>query len=352
MPLTLRAGLVACLLGLVPAAAAAEPAKLDQLVIRMWPGPWGDAMAATASKTFAERTGIPVVVDPRDDGAMSTILQAARAQGRQPPIDVFITLDPSAIKDAARGLMDEMQPSDVPNLAAMLPIAKPARPDGKWLYVNFAIDIMTLVYRQSRFPDGAPGSLAVLFDPAFKGRTFLYPRAEGSIGLIALAKGWRIPEDIDRIWAFLQDTVKPLDPIIGGDAELVGAFERNEVDVALTYPAVARNVGDGALRWTRAKEGTLGTVEAAWVPKGLPEANRYWAMRFVDTLLSADVLAAYCARLVIPCFRQNMPLPPGAAEDPAFPKTPEELAGIYQIPLEPYAAHQAEWDARSDEILK
>jgi putative spermidine/putrescine transport system substrate-binding protein len=332
--------------------ARAAPAKLDQLVVRMWPGPWGDSLAATVSKAFTERTGIPVVFDPRDDGAMSTIVQSALAQGRQPPIDVFYTLATAAIKDEARGLMDEIRPDEIPNLAFMLPRAKPAPADGKWHYINVGIDIMTLVYRKAKFPDGPPTSLQVLFEPRFKGRTFLYVHSEGCIGPVALANGWRIPDDMERIWSFLETRVKPLDPIIGGDPDLVGAFQRDEVDVAMTYPAVARDTGDGAVTWTRAREGTLGTVESVWLPRGLPEANRYWATRFIDTLLAPEVLAAYCGRLVIPCFRQDMALPPGAAEDPAFPKTADDMAQIATLPLEAYAAHQAEWDARADEILK
>ena len=349
---------IACFAFLLLAAsgspAMAEPAKPDILAVRDWPGPWGDAMTETAAKVFTERTGIPVLLDHRLDTAVSALIQAALAQHRPPPVDVFYTLAPTAHEDALRGVMDPLDPEEMPNLKAMLPIAKPPSPDGGWQYVNIGADILTLVYRKSKFPNGPPHSLSVMFDPAFKRRVLIYDSAEANIGLVALTNHWSIPADLDQVWQFASDRIKPMDPIIGGDPEAVGGFERNEIDLAFTYSAIPMSLGANGvdIGWTRADEGMMGLYEAAWIPRGLPPESRYWARRFIDLLLSEDVLSAYCTRLLIPCFRRDMPIPEAVANDPAFPKTEAELDALYTTPLDEFAAHQADWDARFQAIVK
>jgi hypothetical protein len=46
-----------------------------------------------------------------------------------------------------------------------------------------------------------------------------------------------------------------------------------------------------------------------------------------------------------------MAVPPAAVDDPSFPKTPEELQQIHTFPLDAYAAHESDWDARFAEIM-
>ncbi len=356
-----RAGTLSVLLLLtldivpLPFSARAEPAKPDQLILREWPGPWGDAMVNTVARTFTEQTGIPVVIDHRQEAVMSTLIQGALAQHRQPPIDVFYALAPSAAEDEARGLMDDLDPADIPNLNSMLPLAKPASSSGGWPYVNVGVDIVTLLYRKSKFPTAPPDTVNVMFDPAFKGRILLYsPGAGSDLGLIALARHWSIPADLDKIWAFVADTVKPQQPILGGDADVVGGFERNEIDLAFSYPAIARRLsGNGIdVGWTKTKEGMMGIYEVAWIPRGLPESNRYWARKYIDLLLSRESLSTYCTALFIPCFRSDLPVPEALANDATYPKTPEELEALATVPPDVFAAHQAEWDAHFDEIMK
>ncbi len=344
-----------CLTGLLVLSdpASAEPPKPDQLIIREWPGTWGEAMQATVLKMFTERTGIPMVVDYRVDGAMSTMIQVAAAQGRQPPVDIFYTMENQAYKDAARGLMLPLTPQDIPNLDAMLPNARPiVMQDGGWPYVNVGSDVAMLVYREAAFPKGPPQSLTVLFDPRFKGRVLGSTESLGSIELVALANDWHVPGDMDKIWSFIADRLKSQDPILGGDPVVVNALERGEADLAFTYPANVMGLEHAGVAWTLPKEGMAGASEGIWIPRGLPESNTYWAKQFVNFLLSREVLETYCAKLYIPCFRRDMSPPPQARNDPNFPRTPEQFAAIHSLPLADATTHEVEWDARYDSIMK
>jgi putative spermidine/putrescine transport system substrate-binding protein len=353
-PLVLRylPWLAAALCLLLAAAAKAEPAKLDQLVVREFPGPWGDAFETTIGQMFTAKYGIPVVIDHRPDTTVSLLIETALAQGRPPPVDAAISLENATFKEAARGVMQELTVEDIPNLADMLPIAHPVGHPDDYPYVNFATDILTLVYRKSAFPDGPPTSLKMMFDPRFKGRILVGSTSLLTVMLVSLANDWQIPADMDKIWTFIQDKVKPMDPLMGTDADVVNGLQRDEIDLTFTYPYMAAGMEDLGIGWTSTKEGMYGLNEGLWMPRGLPPANAYWAKQFINFVLSHDVLQAYCTKLDIPCFRKDITPPPGAEKDPYFPITPAQFASIHSTPFQAYTANQLDWDARYDAIMK
>jgi putative spermidine/putrescine transport system substrate-binding protein len=322
--------LAALLCLLIGGAARAEPPKLDQLVVREFDGTWGEAFETT----------------------ISLLIETALAQGRQPPIDAAISLDDSTYKEAARGIMQPLTAEDIPNLADMLPIAHPVGHPDDYPYINFAADLLTLVYRKSAFPDGPPDSLKVMFDPRFKGRVLMGDTSLPTVMLVSMANDWQIPADMDKIWDFIRDKIKPLDPIMGADPEVVNGLQRDEIDLAFTFPANAEGMDKLGIAWTSTKEGMLGLDEGLWMPRGLPEANAYWAKQFINFALSHEALQAYCTKLNIPCFRKDVTPPPGAAKDPYFPMTPAQRASIRSTPFQAYAANQLDWDARYDSIMK
>ena len=330
--------------------ASAEPAKIDQLVVRSWPGPWDDAMVEVGTK-FTAKTGIKVAYDHRLDGVMLTLVQSAETQHRSPPVDVFYTFDVDAKKAELRGLLDPMTVADVPNLADMLPMAHPDGDADKWPAVYVGADVVTLLYRKDKFPK-PPDSYAVMFDPAFKGRVLFYSEPQFTLSMVALVNHWSIPGDLDKIWAFIQDKVKPQNPILGGDPETLGGFQRDEIDLAVSYPTIARQLAPIGVGITRPAEGLIGGFESVGIPKGLAEGHRYWAAQFINFLLSPEVLTPYCQRLMVACLRKDMPVTAAELADPGFPKNEAELKQIARIPITLYAEHESEWDSRYDEILK
>lgn len=332
-------------------AIAAAPAKPDQLVMRNWAGTWGDAMEKHVIKAFTEKTGIPVVSDKRPDVQMATLIQAALAQGRQPPVDVFYTLENNAHKDAVRNLMDPLTEDDVPNIKNMLPMSRPQKLEG-YPYINLAVDIITLVYRKSAFPGGTPDSLSAIFEPRHKGRVFATASSGTPMGAVCMLNKWQLPEDEAKVFAFIKEQLKPQNPLMGRDPELLGGLQRNEIDVAFTWPKFGRVLADQGITLTKTKEGVMAWNESIWVPKGLPEANRYWAKQFVNFILDADVLQPYCDSLVVPGLRKGMKAPPEAESDPSYPHSDADYEAIYSPPLDAYASNQAKWDAEYESIMK
>jgi len=340
---------IAALIAAGPVAAADTPPKPDSIVMRMWPGPWGDAMAKVGA-AFTKETGVQVLFDNRSDTAVSTLVQVAIAQKRTPPVDVFYTSDIQAYKDAAQGLTQPLTEAEVPNLATMLPAAKPAR--GSWDYVNVAPNIMTLLYRASAFPNGAPDDLGVLFDPKYAGRTYANSGSSVSIAVVAMLNGWTIPDDMDKIWAFIEAHEKPMNPIMGHDPELVAGFQRDEVDIAFSFPAIATSLEDPDIKIAVAKQGTYAFDEGVFIPKGLPADRAYWAGQFVNFLLSKPTLEMYCNTLAIPCLQPGLSVPAAAADDPSYPRSAADFAKIHALPMQAYAENQAAWDSKYDAIMK
>ena len=330
--------------------ARAEPAKIDQLVIRSWPGPWDDAMVEVGSK-FTAKTKIKVAYDHRSDGVMTTLLQTAAAQHRTPPVDVFYTFDFHAKKADMRGLLNPMTVAEVPNLANMMSMSDPEGGGTSWPWVNVGADVVTLLYRGDKFPQ-PPKSYAVMFDPAYKGRVLFYSVPQYTLNIVALINHWSVPDDMDKIWGFIQAKLATQNPILGGDPETVGGFERNEIDLTVSYPAIARQLAPIGVKITRPKEGLIGNFEAVAIPKGLDPDHRYWAEQFVNFLLSPEVLTQYCHRLMVACLRKGIPSTDAELADPAFPKSEEELQKIVHIPVGLLAKHDSEWSAHYDEILK
>ena len=327
----------------------AEPAKPDELIIRDWPGPWGEAMAAVG-KAFTDKTGIKVQIDKREDAAVEKLMQAAHAQNREPPVDIMYTMETNSYRDSAQGLSDPLTTADIPNLSNMLGSAMPD--SGQWDYVTIAQDIMTLVYRASAFPDGAPDSFTSLFDPKLKGRVYSNAGAEANVAVVAKLNDWSIPQDMDKIWSFLETKFAPMNPVLGYDTELMAGFQRHEVDLALTFPSNAAALKDPDVKIAMPKEGVYGDGEAFFIPSGLSESRKYWARQFVNFFLSKEMLTQYCNELTLACNAKDLPVPPNAGNDPSFPRTPAERDKIFRIPVKTLAENMATWDAKFNALVK
>lgn len=335
-------------LAAAPVFAADAPAKPESLIIRAWPGPWGEAMKGVG-KAFTDQTGIPVQIDNRPDEAVAKLVQVAHAQHRDPPVDVVYTMDTNSYKAAAQGTTETLSIEDVPNLAHMTAAAKPE--SGKWDYVKVAADVETLIYRASAFPNGAPDSYVTLFDPKVTGRVYANGSSVPAIATAALMNHWSVPQDMDKIWTFIETKMKPQRPILGFDQALISGFQRNEVDIGMSFPSNAAELHDADIKLAVAKEGIYAADEAFFVPAGLPEGRAYWTKQFVNFFLSKAMLTQYCGALTLPCFAEGLPVPAGASADPSFPKTAADYDKLFRLPVKTVAEQSAGWDAKFSAMM-
>jgi hypothetical protein len=140
--------------------------------------------------------------------------------------------------------------------------------------------------------------------------------------------------------------------LLGEDPEGTAAFQRNEVDLAFTYPALVTGLHDPNLQVAQTKEGNFAYYESVFVPRGLPPPRTYWAKQFVNELLSKATLQTYCDTLSIPCLEADLSVPTGARNDPSFPTKAADFSRISTLSPEVAMKNVAAWDARFAAIMK
>ncbi|TIQ24806.1 MAG: extracellular solute-binding protein, partial [Mesorhizobium sp.] len=134
---------------------AQEPEKPAEIIVRAWGGSWVDSLKAGVSDSYTKMTGIAVRHDLTEDNEIQPKVWAAVAQNRVPPIHINWDTTTNATKSALRGVTEDL--SDLPNLANVTDLAKPAGLEG-FPIVNTYGYVYVLAYRPAAFPDGPPKS--------------------------------------------------------------------------------------------------------------------------------------------------------------------------------------------------
>ena len=137
-----------CLTGMAPPLSAAAE-KLTVYSGR------AERLIKPVLDTFTAKTGIAIRHDLTEDNEIKPRIWAAVAQGRVPPIHVNWDTTANATSSALRGVCEDL--SDLPNLAKVLPLAKPIGLGGVPI-VNLYSYVYVLAYRPEAFPAGPPSS--------------------------------------------------------------------------------------------------------------------------------------------------------------------------------------------------
>jgi putative spermidine/putrescine transport system substrate-binding protein len=332
---------------------ADEPAKPAELIVRAWGGVWVDSLQRGVSDPFTAMTGIPVRHDLTEDNEIKPRIWAAVDQGRMPPIHINWDTTANATSSALRGACEDL--SDLPNLATVLPMARPIGLDGVPI-VNLYSYVYVLAYRTEAFPDGPPTSWNVLLDPRFRGRVALYNDGIGFHPSAQIAGGGTladIPDNMDACWDFIA-RLKEQNPLLGEDPDFTAWFQNGEIDVACTISSNAREAkANGvALDWTVPEEGAKVDTDGMWIPKGLPENELYWAKRYIDFALSLEAQQVWLDGLGLPGVAPGITPPEDLVGDPSYPTTEADFERLLLVPPKVQAEHTAEWFARFKDIMQ
>ena len=334
-------------------AFAAEPAKPAEIIVRAWGGVWVDALKAGVSDPFTKATGISVRHDLTEDNEIQPKVWAAVEQGRVPPINVNWDTTVNATKSALHGVTEDL--SDLPNLAGVLPLAKPEGLTGVPL-VNVYAYVYVLAYREEAFPDGAPASWDALLDPKFKGRVALYNDGIGMHAPAVIAGGGKladIPDHMQPAWDWFTK-LKAQAPLLGEDPDFTAWFQNGEIDVACTISSNAREARKNGIKvdWTVPKEGATMDTDCLWIPKGLPEADLYWTKQYVNYAISPEGQQAWLDPLGLPGVVPGLKPPADLADDLSYPTSAEQFAKLLLVSPGIQVAHQSDWFAKFKEIMQ
>jgi iron(III) transport system substrate-binding protein len=241
-------------------------------------------------EAFTKATGIEVNVI---QGGESELIERIRAEGRNSPADVLITVDAGLLWRARQA--DILQPVKDAALEAAIP-AQFRDPDGYWF--GFASRARILVYAKDRVKPAELSSYEALAEPAWKGRVLV--RSSNSLynqSLVASLLAAHGPAETEK-WArglVANFARKPQ----GGDIDQIRAVEAGEGDVAISntyYFARLLNSANpreeaeaqklGVFFPNQAQAGTHTNISGAGIARNAPDKAE--AVRFIEFLASPE----------------------------------------------------------------
>lgn len=317
-----------------------------------WGGGWGRALREAVCAPFEAETGIAVRQIFHVGLELPQPLTSALERGERAPFDVVWCNGVAALRARASGFCESLP--DLEGLEDLASRALPAGatpPDIVFPYVVYYV----LVYARALCAE-PPRSWAALCDERHRGRVVLYPGGNGLYPIAQVMGGGRvrdIPHAMEPCWRFvrsLRRQVGELDYSIGMER----AWSEGRISLcmrALTNALAFRAAGLD-VSWVVPEEGTSDTLDALWVPRGLPGVRAYWARRLIEFCLRADVQERWCEWLgCMPVHRAARP-PALFIDHPRLPNAADDLEPLLHIPDTLKLQHARVWEQRFEHELK
>lgn len=149
-------------LGATLAAPAAVQAQTGQVVVGTWGGDYAALLTRHIETPLLRPRGIDPVQDVGTPAARKTRLIAERTS-RRASMDVVCLSDSDCNEMARQGLVEELTPDKVPNIANVLPALRHP------FALPHIYSVRTVLYLPAKV-DPPPRSYADLFDPRFRNR--------------------------------------------------------------------------------------------------------------------------------------------------------------------------------------
>ena len=316
-----------------------------------WGGGWGRALREAVCLRFEAETGIAVRQMFHVGLELSPRLCSTLQQGERAPFDVVWCNSVAALRAQASGFCEPLADLDgIDQLAARaLPSGGIPR-EVVFPYVVYYV----LVYARA-FHSEPPRSWSTLCDVRQRGRVVLYPGGNGLFPIAQVMGGGQvrdIPHAMDPCWRFIRN----LGPQIGELDFSIGmerAWSEGRITTcmrALTNALAFRAAGLD-VSWVVPEEGTSDTLDALWVPRGLPRARSFWARRLVELCLRADVQEHFCELLGCMPVNQRARPPALLRDHPLLPNHADDLEPLLYIPDTLKLQYATEWEQRFDREL-
>ena len=245
--------------------------------------------------TFTEQTGIVVNLI---EGDADQLLERIKAEGRNSPADVLITVDAGRLWRADQAGI--LQPVSSPVLEQAIP-AELRHPEGKWF--GFSERVRGIVYAKDRVDPSEITSYEDLADPKWQGRVCI--RSSTNVYNQSLVASMIEADGIEATEAWAKGLVDNLArPPQGGDTDQIEAIAAGECDVAVvnhyyfvrlleSEAAEERAIGDkvGILFPNQDGRGAHANISGAGVVATAP--NKDNAVKFLEYLTTPQAQAYF-----------------------------------------------------------
>jgi iron(III) transport system substrate-binding protein len=218
----LKRALTLALAALTLLAALPAHAQARQIV-NVYSARHYGALEITFTK-FTEETGIEVRLS---QGSVQSLLERLRAEGKQTPADVFLSIDAGGLALAAEeGLL---QPVESATLNANIP-EQLRDPQGRWF--GLSQRIRTIMYNPAKVTPAELSTYEALGDPKWKGRLCLRPATH--IYTISLAASLIAAYGEEKAEAIVKGWVANAPQMIDSDDRILDTIAAGGCDVAIT----------------------------------------------------------------------------------------------------------------------
>jgi iron(III) transport system substrate-binding protein len=244
---------------------------------------------------FTEQTGIAVNLI---EGDADQLIERIKAEGRNSPADVLITVDAGRLWRADEAGL--LQPVSSPVLEAAIP-AELRHPDGRWF--GLSQRLRGIVYAKDRVEPSAITTYEDLADPKWRGRICI--RSSTNVYNQSLVASMIEADGLEATEAWAKGLVDNLArPPQGGDTDQIKAVAAGECDVAVVNhyyfvrllesdAAEERAIGDkvGIVFPNQDGRGTHANISGAGVVATAP--NKDNAVRFLEYLTTPQAQAYF-----------------------------------------------------------
>lgn len=326
---------------------------MTTLRVQSWLGGWGAALRGSVCEPFERETGVRVEQVPHVGLKLPAALSEALQTQARPPVDVvWSNAVPALRAERAGHTLPLALPSE--DLYARAFAGRAPSPDVS--VVHPYVVYYVLVYREAAFEHGPPDSWRVLLDPRHRRKVALYPGGNGFYPIAQRLGGGTMrdyPHELDACWRFIRE----LAPQLGELEYSIGMEERlrsGALDLcfraltnALAFQAAGLPVG-----FSVPHEGTTDTLDAFWIPRGVPERTHELAQRFVAFALRPDIQTAFCRALgAMPVHRQAE-VPVLLRRCPRLPQNADDQRGMLSVCELQKSEHEPHLEATFQEILR
>lgn len=327
----------------------AEP---DTLVVMSWGGPWDSALRTAISDPFTKATGVRVRHAIHIGLELPEQLRVSCRVGARPQFDVVWCNAVAALEAKRNGWCDPLP--ETPTLRRLHPRARPPGCAGWPLVLCYAV-CYVLVYQRTLFPHGAPTSWRALLDRRHRGRVALYPDGNGIHAVAQVLAGGSvadIPDDMAACWRFLRE-LRPQLHSVAYSGGLVDLLRAGELDMC--FRALPNAIGFQAagldVDWVAPAEGVPDTMDALWVPTGLPAATAALAKRYVDFAMTASRQEHWCGLLGVLPVQRDSAVPAVLRARPDVPTSLDDRARLLFVGDDVKLAHRDRWRAEFAAIM-
>lgn len=323
------------------------------LRVQSWLGGWGAALRGSVCDPFERETGVPVEQVPHVGLKLPAALSDALRTGERPPVDVVWS-------NAVPALRAERVGYTVPLTLATQGLYARAfagrSPKTGLSVVHPYVVYYVLVYREAALEHGPPESWNALLDPRHRGKVALYPGGNGFYPIAQHMGGGPLanyPRELSACWSFIHR----LAPQIGELEYSIGMEERlrgGALDLcfrALTNALAFRAAGL-PVAWCVPREGTTDTLDALWIPRGVPSSTCEVAQRFISFALRPDIQTNFCRALGAMPVHTQAEVPALLRQCTTLPRDADDQRGILSVCELAKAEHEPLLEATFQEVLR